>query len=75
MPPYSEILPKELLAAFLKAGFQIVRQTGSHARLQHQDGRRITIALHPKPLAKGTLSAILRQARMSKKDLESLFKS
>ena len=70
MSKFSQILPKDLVRILLKLGFLKLRQKGSHLRLLHSDGRKITIALHPKPLSKGTLSAILRQAEISRKDLE-----
>ncbi|MBI4599502.1 type II toxin-antitoxin system HicA family toxin [Candidatus Uhrbacteria bacterium] len=72
MPKLAEVLPKDLLQALLKAGFFIFHQVGSHARLHHADGRRVTIAIHSKPLPKGTFRAILRQANVSRKDIEEL---
>jgi predicted RNA binding protein YcfA (HicA-like mRNA interferase family) len=36
----------ELAAALLRDGFQFVRQTGSHQRYKHADGRRVTLAHH-----------------------------
>lgn len=67
-----QILPKDLVNALIKLGFFKLRQRGSHLRLKHPDDRKITIALHNKPLAKGTFLAILRQAQVSKKEIEEL---
>jgi len=53
--------PIEVLKKLEKAGFKVSRQTGSHARLIHPDGRATTIALHNRDIPKGTLRAILRQ--------------
>ena len=64
-----EIKPKELVKYLQKLGFYKVRQKGSHLRLIHSDNRKITIAIHNKPISKGTFVAILRQAKLSKKDL------
>ncbi len=72
MSQVSLILPKDLVNALMKLGFFKLRQKGSHLRLAHSDGRKITIALHPKPIPKGTLSAILRQAKISKKELKQV---
>ncbi len=72
MPKLAEVLPKDLLQALLKIGFFIFHQTGSHVRLHHPDGRRVTIAIHSKPLPKGTFGAILRQANIARKDIEEL---
>lgn len=72
MPKLAEVLPKDLLQALLKAGFFISNQSGSHVRLHHADGRKATLAIHTKPLPKGTLAAILRQIQMSKEDIGRL---
>ena len=72
MPALAEVFPKDLLAAFLKTGFVIRHQSGSHVRLIHPDGRKLTIAMYPKPLPKGTLAAILRQAKISREELIQL---
>lgn len=47
MAKLPQIKPKELLNFFTKQGFQINRQVGSHARLVHPDGRKITLAIDP----------------------------
>lgn len=73
MTRFSQILPKDLVQALLKLGFSKIHQKGSHLRLGHLDGRKITIAIHSKPFSKGVLSAILRQAKISKKDLNEYF--
>lgn len=73
MSKLPQIRPKDLLKFFLKQGFIINRQEGSHVRLIHSDGRKITIAAHNKPIAPGTLQAILKQASMDRKTFLSLF--
>ncbi len=72
MPKLAEVLPKDLLQALLKIGFFIFHQSGSHVRLHHTDGRRVSIAIHTKPLPKGTFAAILRQANVSRHEIEEL---
>lgn len=67
-----EIRPKELVKFLLKLGFYKFHQKGSHLRLSHRDGRKVTIAIHNKPISRGTLSVILKQAKLSKKDLNNL---
>jgi predicted RNA binding protein YcfA (HicA-like mRNA interferase family) len=71
LPP---IKSKDLVKIFQKQGFCISRQTGSHGRLIHPDGRKITIAIHDKEIPKGTLSAILRQAEISREKFLALLK-
>lgn len=67
-----EILPKDAVRALRKLGFLTVYQKGSHLRLGHPDGRRVTIAIHPKPLSLGTLHSILKQAEITRKELDDL---
>jgi len=52
--------PKDVVKKLKKLGFEIKRQTGSHVRLIHSDGRATTVAMHSRDLPKGTLRAILR---------------
>ena len=62
--------PKQVLRALLRAGFYIHHQTGSHARLFHQTKPhlRVTIPIHSKEIPRATLSRILKQAGLSKKE-------
>lgn len=47
-------------------GFGVVRQSGSHVRLRHEDGRAATVPDHGrKDLKTGTVHGILRQAKVS----------
>lgn len=75
MTKLPQIKPKYLIKFFIKQGFQISRQEGSHARLVHPNGQKITIAVHNKPIAPGTLQSILKQAEMDRKTFLKLFKS
>ncbi|MBI2268505.1 MAG: type II toxin-antitoxin system HicA family toxin [Candidatus Blackburnbacteria bacterium] len=74
MSKLPQIKPKSLIKFFSKRGFQITRQTGSHARLTHQDGRKITVAVHNKPIAPGTFNSILKQANMDRETFLKLLK-
>lgn len=75
MSKLPQITPKQLISLFKKHGFTITRQAGSHARLAHVDGRKITIAIHNKPIAPGTFQSILKQATLSRKEFLQLYKS
>lgn len=74
MSKLPQVKPQFLIKFFQKQGFIITRQIGSHARLIHRDGRKITIAIHNKPIALGTLRAILKQANMDRDTFQKLFK-
>jgi predicted RNA binding protein YcfA (HicA-like mRNA interferase family) len=60
----------ELVRIFERAGWQNLRQTGSHVRMERA-GEHVTIPLH-KPLRRGTLSALLDAAGISPDDLRRL---
>jgi len=67
-----QVRPKDLLKAFQKIGFVISRKTGSHVYLKHPDGRLTSISIHPRPLPKGTLNAILDQTRLTVEEIKKL---
>ncbi len=67
-----EIFPKDVIKALQKLGFFVLHKKGSHFRLAHRDGRRVTIAVHPKPLSLGTLYSILRQAKITREGLDEV---
>jgi predicted RNA binding protein YcfA (HicA-like mRNA interferase family) len=73
MPKLPQIKPLKLLKFFQKQGFIITRQTGSHARLVHPNGKKITIAIHNKPIAHGTFHSILNQAGMNRDEFLRLY--
>ncbi len=64
---------REVIKALAKLGFVAVRQRGSHIHLWSERRRvLVTVPNHPE-LAKGTLLAILRQAKVSRDEfLETL---
>ncbi len=57
----------DLIKILRKAGFEVVRQKGSHVSLKKEHYRTV-VPLH-KELAKGTLLAILRQCGLTKENL------
>jgi len=66
---------REFVAALSHDGFYFVRQTGSHQRYHHADGRRVTVAPHGSGdtfTLKTLKSMIERQARWNENDLVRL---
>jgi len=61
---------RRLVRLLQKAGFQTVRQEGSHVSLQK--GEFCTVVPLHDELAKGTLLGILKQCGMTRHDLEAL---
>jgi predicted RNA binding protein YcfA (HicA-like mRNA interferase family) len=52
---------RETVTALEKIGFAEIGQRGSHVKLRNQAGRTVIVPIH-RELARGTLSAILRQS-------------
>jgi predicted RNA binding protein YcfA (HicA-like mRNA interferase family) len=66
---------REFIAALARDGFHFVRQTGSHQRYRHPDGRRVTVAPHGGGdtfTIKTLKSMIELQARWAEEDLKRL---
>ena len=74
MPRLPVVSGKEVIKALGKAGFSVVRQKGSHVRLEKIQGEKIiklTIPFH-KELKKGTLSKIINDAGMTMDEFDRL---
>ncbi len=57
---------KEIIAALLKSGFRIIRQVGSHVRLQHSTDptRQTSVPVHPGDVPRWLVREILKQSRV-----------
>jgi len=67
----------ELIRIVGRGGWQVVRQRGSHWRLENPDRPRnaVTVAVYANhDLPEGTLRAILRRAGLSREEFEALKK-
>jgi len=64
---------REVLKVLRKFGFVVVRQTGSHIHLWHDERRVLVTVPNHAELAKGTLIGILKQAKLTRDEfLEEL---
>ena len=76
----SEKLPRvdcqQLIRALKRAGFEELRQRGSHLHLRRiVDKRRVTVPIHKgRTVPTGTLRAILRDADISIEEFRKLLK-
>jgi predicted RNA binding protein YcfA (HicA-like mRNA interferase family) len=64
----------KLISALRRDGWLVVRQRGSHIRLQKNTGDevlKLTLPAH-KPIKRSTLAHILKQARLSVEQLQEL---
>lgn len=67
MPKLPVVSGQQLIKVLTKHfGFRVLRQRGSHVTLTN-DISFVTVPLHPE-LDKGTLSAVLRDARVSREE-------
>lgn len=60
--------PEACIRALEKAGFYVSRQRGSHVQMRRdepQPARTVPVPISKKPLPRGTLRSILRQAGMT----------
>ena len=73
MPKLPLVSGKTAVKVFIKIGYRIVRQRGSHIRLHHIDKRPLTVPDH-KVLGKGLLRKLLRDAELSIEDFINLLK-
>ena len=65
----------ELIRALEGAGFQSIRQRGSHVRMKHPDGRIVTVPVHPgQDIGRGLLRKILRDAELTREAFIALLK-
>jgi len=63
----------EVVRALQKAGFEIIRQRGSHIYMRHGDGRATVVPVHKgEDLGSGILSKILRDAELSRQEFLKL---
>ena len=60
---------KKVIRFLEKNGFRFIRQKGSH-RLYRKGELRVTVPFHGKDLKHGTYHAILKQAGVTKEELE-----
>lgn len=72
MPPVPSVPGAKVVRALERAGFSLARINGSHHIMRHLDGRSVTVPVHNRDLAKGTLRNILMIVGMSVEDLQKL---
>ena len=63
MSPLRPLRSEEVLRALERAGFEVIRQRGSHLRLRHPDGRVVTVPAY-KEIGRGLLRKIIRDAKL-----------
>ena len=64
---------EQIIKALYKAGFQVLRQKGSHIYLKHADGRATVVPVHKsETVGPGLLRKIIQDAELSRDEFLSL---
>ena len=67
------VRPQELIRALEKAGFEFIRQTGSHRTFENAITERIvTVPVHPRELPRWLLKRIIKDAGMTEEEFRGL---
>jgi len=73
MPKLRPAKPQEVQRVLEKLGFELIRQSGSHAVYRHPDGRWTTVPLHSgKDAAQGILRKIIKDAGLTVDEFEGM---
>jgi len=74
MPRLLPLSPQKVIAILEKKGFVLKKVTGSHYIFAHNETkRRVTVPFHSsQDIAKGTLLQILKDAGISREELQDL---
>jgi predicted RNA binding protein YcfA (HicA-like mRNA interferase family) len=72
MPRLPRLNGRELIQILKIYGFEVIRIRGSHHSLRHPDGRYTVVPVHSgEIIGIGLLLKILRDAELSREDLEN----
>ena len=64
---------EQIVKALGKAGFQVLRQKGSHIYLKHPDGRATVVPVHKgESVGRGLLRKIMQDAELSRAEFLKL---
>ncbi len=64
---------EQVVKALGKAGFQVLRQKGSHIYLKHPDGRATVVPVHKgESVGRGLLRKIMQDAELSREEFLKL---
>lgn len=72
MPKLPQIKPRQIEKVLIQFGFNGSPAKSGHVVFKHPDGRRTVVPGHNRPVRKGTLRAILRQAKITVDQLLNL---
>jgi predicted RNA binding protein YcfA (HicA-like mRNA interferase family) len=75
MEKLPRVTAAEAIKVLERAGFLLVRQSGSHKIYKHKEGKRVTVPYHAgRTLHPKVLQSILRDANLTVKSFKDLLK-
>jgi len=74
LPKLPVLSADKVVKALKRAGFRIVRQSGSHIHLWNDDSRTLVTVPNHSELAKGTLNSIIKQSKRDRDEFMALIK-
>jgi predicted RNA binding protein YcfA (HicA-like mRNA interferase family) len=74
LPKLPVLSADKVVKALKRAGFRIVRQSGSHIHLWNDDTRTLVTVPNHSELAKGTLNSIIKQSKLDRDEFMALIK-
>jgi len=73
MPKIPSLTPQKVIDILTKKGFVLERTKGSHRIYRNPETKKmVVVPFHKRDLPKGTLYEILKQAGISKEEIENL---
>ena len=73
MTTHPALTGRQLLAALLRKGFEVVRIKGSHHFVRHPDGRSTVVPVHAgESVGPGLLGKVLRDCELTPDHVEGL---
>lgn len=67
------IAPEKVIRALERAGFERIRQRGSHVFLKHPDGRATVVPVHKgEDIGRGLLRKIMKDAKLTREEFLEL---
>ncbi|MBI2858157.1 MAG: type II toxin-antitoxin system HicA family toxin [Chloroflexi bacterium] len=64
---------QKVIKALVKAGFEVVRQRGSHVYLRHADGRATLVPVHRgETIGRGLMAKILKESELDREEFLKL---
>lgn len=73
MSTYPALTGRQIVAALVRAGFEVVRIKGSHHFARHPDGRSTVVPVHAgESIGPGLLGKILRDCDLTRDELARL---